>query len=180
MAKQVSTFRLDDRTLESIESLAGVLDIRRPDVITRAVAALSSLVLSSYREAEQTIRLLQERYRADSHLAAFVYSDSEGNPAVDLRIDADLPDDFVAVAILPPRSDHALVLLDAKSRDPDADRAALELKLVLAAHTGVVLGLCLGQLAWPPRKGDGIVLRLDELVPNLPEDTPARLELIGA
>jgi hypothetical protein len=114
-------------------------------------------------------------------LVASLSQDADGNAGVSVLIDFEERADVEAVAIFPPGAHHALIFIDIRvGDDPEASRAALDRRLRLAAHTGVVPGLCVGSLPWPPRQGAGIVQRIEELAPDLPTDTHELLEPIEA
>ena len=53
------------------------------------------------------------------------------------------------------------------------------MKLALGQLTGVVPGLCLGTLSWPPKPGDVIAHQIGTLA-GLTADAAEKLELIEA
>jgi predicted transcriptional regulator len=161
-----TTFRLDDKTLATLQGLSEALHISRTDVLKQAMTAFRHLIVASQADMFAVLEVIKERYGAEAEVALRVTKSADGNPVAHVRINGNEPADLGARAMKSPEGDTVLLFLD--PNDEYVDVLVTIGDDVLRARPRFAIG----ELPWPPQDLQ-YVIALKDLAPAVSDDVLA-------
>jgi hypothetical protein len=159
--RRMVNFRLEEPVIYLFDEIARRAEFTRSAAVRQTAQAAAGVLLAARQQSVTRLVALRNRYGDDAQLTLTVVADEDGSPRGHLVIDGQVPDDATAVAVVVPDSGRAILYVDV----PGAAHPA-EWLLARYGGYGVLVRdalLPVGDMAWPPRPKEGIVIRLGDL-----------------
>lgn len=159
MATKSYNFRLDEETIESLDSVAQALGSNRSAVLRQAIVAAGGMLMAAREQVIANLTALREKEGDDTILGIKLVAADDGSPRTLASLSSGKPLEGVTVRLAGPIEGQMVLFLDVH----DVETRSLPLRFGSESLLVRQMLLPLGELPWPPEPTVALGVRLGDL-----------------